>query len=49
MGFVGPTNSPTSDAFKANTQVSKQLRQEWTVWGAVCQDPNLYKDPTDNF
>ena len=49
MGFEGPTNSPTSEAFKAETQVSKQLRQKWTVWGAVCQDPNLYKDPTDNF
>lgn len=42
-------NSPTSEAFKAITQVSKQLRQEWTVWGAVCQDPDLYKNPTDNF
>lgn len=50
MGFgAGPTNSPTSEAFKAKTQVSKQLRQEWIVWGAACQDPDLYRDPTDNF
>lgn len=49
LGFGGAMNSPTSEAFKAKTRVSKQLRQEWIVWGAACQDPDFYKDPTDNF
>lgn len=48
MGSWGAMNFPAPEAFKAKTQVRKQLRQEWTGWDLECQDTDLYRNSTDN-